>query len=107
MSKMAQQAKRTSDLLLSLLDEYVDLCDLWEEHNRKAADKLFPPKAEKESHRYIQTKHMLPLMEKCSRLGFPYAIFLSIIPPAFATTAPQRQRMLESLREFAEEEFPA
>ncbi len=94
-------------ILFWLLVEYVDLCDVWEAHNHKAADKLFSSLSEeKEEHLLIQTDIMLPFMEKCERAGFKYAGFLSIIPPAFETNKGQRQEILDDLENFINEKYP-
>lgn len=94
--------------MLGLLEEYVAVCDLWEDHNRRAADKGFANlKEEKAAHQAIQTEEMLPFMEKCDRAGFRYIGFISIIPPAFETSAAQRWAMLEDLEMFMKKEFPA
>jgi len=86
-------------VLLSLLEEYLVVKDMWDDYYTKGANKGFGPGQERAQHALIQDKHMSPLMERCRKEGVQYSLLLDILPGAFKTTAAQRWRIFDELLE--------
>ena len=104
MTKYSEKEIHYEDVLLDLLEEYLDIADMWEEHHKRCIDKGFKTlDEEKDAHRYIQSKFSIPFMSKVTDLGFAYVDILEIIPPAFETNSYQREAILHDLFCFVSE----
>ena len=94
----AQSSMSAEAIVLGLLAEYVAQSHLWEAHHKAASSKGFSSiEEEKEGLRYLQSRHLLPFMEKVKRYGLDYVDFMLMIPQAFETTKEQREAVLTGL----------
>ncbi len=95
-----------ASLLLKFLEEYITLCEVWEEHWSKVTDKGFASKQEElNAYRGIQDTVQRDLVLLCKQNEVTFRDLFEIIPPAFKTTAAERLEILEDLREYVKVKY--
>ncbi len=94
-----------AETLLDLLQEHVELADIWERHYSRVISKRFSKEQEEKNYRHTIRTLTVPLLMRCRKAGFDYAYVSDIIPSAFETTERERHFMFSDLYDWAWDEF--
>ncbi len=93
------------ELLLSILVDHVEKCDLWDDHYAAALGGRISLSEETEQNQFLRTNYTSPLIARCEEEGFNYFDLDRIIPIPFKTSKKERAALLLDLWHYAGDEY--